>query len=194
MGADKVHSSGLPCGRGDGFDGGDRRADFQALSLDRCGPDQGRRTSGHAQSRRGYYPGLVPHELATNAIKYGALKTPEGQVSFNWEIFDGDQHELSIRWLEMAARPSRTLSVPAMVREYVRAALTSLFGRKPMLAFNVDGLLCEARGLLSRWGQPMTMGHIDPPHDRPRRPPHASPAHLLPGRQSAHRLPCRADD
>lgn len=39
---------------------------------------------------------LVFHELGTNATKYGALSTPQGQVSIDWRIDDG----LRIRWTE----------------------------------------------------------------------------------------------
>lgn len=39
---------------------------------------------------------LVIHELGTNAIKYGALSTPQGRISIDWRIDDG----LRIRWTE----------------------------------------------------------------------------------------------
>ncbi len=44
---------------------------------------------------------LAVHELATNALKYGALSVPEGRVSLSWwhnPVPDGDRVE--IEWKE----------------------------------------------------------------------------------------------
>lgn len=41
--------------------------------------------------------GMVLHELSTNAAKYGALSTPEGLVSVQWNC---DQGRLELRWSE----------------------------------------------------------------------------------------------
>lgn len=44
---------------------------------------------------------LVFHELATNAVKYGALSVPEGRVSLDWRTTGkGDSRQLQIRWRE----------------------------------------------------------------------------------------------
>jgi PAS domain S-box-containing protein len=47
---------------------------------------------------------LALHELATNAVKYGALSNDGGSVSLNW-TFDGDTKKLSLGWME-AGGPS----------------------------------------------------------------------------------------
>src|SRR6202011_5560982 len=45
--------------------------------------------------------GMVIHELATNAVKHGALSTPTGCVSLDWRISEGAKPEqLEIRWTE----------------------------------------------------------------------------------------------
>jgi two-component sensor histidine kinase len=51
--------------------------------------------------------GLALHELATNAIKYGALSMPAGKVTVSWE-FEADGIEpgrLRLSWLERGGPP-----------------------------------------------------------------------------------------
>jgi len=45
---------------------------------------------------------LALHELATNAIKYGALSNSDGRVAVNWGL-NGDQFEM--RWIESGGPP-----------------------------------------------------------------------------------------
>ena len=42
--------------------------------------------------------GLIVHELATNAVKYGALSEPDGTVEIAWTVEDGAQ--LALVWTE----------------------------------------------------------------------------------------------
>jgi two-component sensor histidine kinase len=90
---------------------------------------------------------LCLHELATNAIKYGGLSTPVGKVRFKWGIAD---EELWACWREsggpLVVEPSRQ----GYGTRYLRSALTSLFGQAPVLTFDPKGLICEAKGRLSR--------------------------------------------
>lgn len=93
---------------------------------------------------------LCLHEMATNAIKYGALSKPEGRVRFEWAVSGGEQGELSISWRESGGP---TVEEPARAgygTRYMRSALTSMFGQPPVIAFDPDGLRCEVRGPLSR--------------------------------------------
>jgi two-component sensor histidine kinase len=55
--------------------------------------------------------GLIAHELATNALKHGALSTPEGRVavSWSWELHD-DRRVLAVRWREVGGPPVRPLA------------------------------------------------------------------------------------
>jgi PAS domain S-box-containing protein len=43
---------------------------------------------------------LLVHELATNAIKYGALSVENGYVDLVWTLTDGDPACLALRWSE----------------------------------------------------------------------------------------------
>jgi two-component system CheB/CheR fusion protein len=44
--------------------------------------------------------GMIVHELATNATKYGALSTPAGRVSVSWTIEEKDGSALVLKWSE----------------------------------------------------------------------------------------------
>ena len=45
---------------------------------------------------------LVIHELATNALKYGALSTPAGRVAISWQ---GERDVLQLLWRETSGPP-----------------------------------------------------------------------------------------
>lgn len=59
--------------------------------------------------------GLIMHELATNAAKYGALQSETGQIAVNWEWAgepDGEKRVL-ITWQERGGNPVPAENVPA---------------------------------------------------------------------------------
>jgi two-component system CheB/CheR fusion protein len=49
--------------------------------------------------------GLILHEVATNASKYGAWSAEAGQVSLTWKRLTTDGDELRIEWLESGGPP-----------------------------------------------------------------------------------------
>ncbi|WP_051630703.1 sensor histidine kinase [Afifella pfennigii] len=49
--------------------------------------------------------GLILHELATNAAKYGALSVPEGKVELSWQVEEAKEPKLTITWRESNGPP-----------------------------------------------------------------------------------------
>ncbi|QBX37556.1 PAS domain-containing protein [Brevundimonas sp. S30B] len=49
--------------------------------------------------------GMIFHELATNAAKYGALSAPEGRVFVDWSVADQRAPRLSLSWQERGGPP-----------------------------------------------------------------------------------------
>jgi two-component system CheB/CheR fusion protein len=53
--------------------------------------------------------GLVLHELATNAVRHGALSAPSGQVDLSWSVSGGNSKAVRVVWEE---RNGRQIEVP----------------------------------------------------------------------------------
>ncbi|HEX6866104.1 MAG TPA: HWE histidine kinase domain-containing protein, partial [Caulobacteraceae bacterium] len=89
--------------------------------------------------------GLVFHELATNAAKYGALSSPDGCVSVRWSVEEaGGQQRLKLEWAEhggppITAPPARTGFGSRLIERSVRSDL----GGKAELSYEPKGVVCR---------------------------------------------------
>jgi len=87
--------------------------------------------------------GMALHELCTNARKYGALSTDEGQVGVNWWTTDDARRQLRIRWQEsggpVVSPPTRRGFGSALLE---RTLAHDLDG-EVKIDFNPGGLLCS---------------------------------------------------
>jgi len=91
---------------------------------------------------------LCLHELATNAIKYGALSAPKGEVSFTWGVAD---EQVWAIWRETGGPPVIKPSRAGYGTRYLRSALTNVFGQSPTILFDPAGLQVDVRGAASRF-------------------------------------------
>ncbi len=87
---------------------------------------------------------LALHELATNALKYGALSTPSGTVDLSWIIEDGANPAARLCWREIGGP---TVAEPTR-RGLGSRLLTSQSGLDVALQFKSSGLICEMRAQL----------------------------------------------
>jgi two-component sensor histidine kinase len=86
--------------------------------------------------------GLVFHELATNAAKYGALSVPGGCVRVGWAL-QGERERLVLTWLESGGPPVTPPSRRGFGSRLVQASVTGELGGKAELAFDPDGFRCR---------------------------------------------------
>ena len=84
---------------------------------------------------------LMLHELATNAIKYGALSVPEGRIEFGWLIDDEPDTVLIAHWNE---RGGPLVKPPERKGFGSRLIGMGLIGRGSVkLDFDTEGLSAE---------------------------------------------------
>ena len=82
---------------------------------------------------------MAVHELATNAVKYGALSNEQGRIEIDWSV---DANRLRWRWRErggpVVARPQRRGFGSRMIERGLAAELRG----EVRLDFAEDGLVC----------------------------------------------------
>ncbi len=88
--------------------------------------------------------GLALHELATNALKYGALAAATGKVSVDWDMAGENGQTLRIRWTESGVEgvdpnPKRR----GFGRDLIERGLPyDLPGARTSLSFGKGGVQC----------------------------------------------------
>jgi two-component sensor histidine kinase len=106
--------------------------------------------------------GLLFHELATNALKYGALSAPAGRILVRWSVEGGHAR---FTWREVGGPPVSEPSKTGFGARLLEFALAPQ-GGKAERRFETDGLVCEL--------------HIPPPPEAPR-PATRAPGALFAG-------------
>jgi PAS domain S-box-containing protein len=82
---------------------------------------------------------LAFHELATNAVKYGALSTPDGQVNLGWRNGDGRLH---LTWREEGGPPVSPPASRGFGTRMIERGLSAELGGTVSVDFRPDGLVC----------------------------------------------------
>jgi PAS domain S-box-containing protein len=87
---------------------------------------------------------MVLLELVTNAVKYGALSTPDGRVSVTWHgPPGGEAGPLIITWREIGGPPVVAPSRSGYGTSLIRNLIPHELGGKVDLAFSSEGLCCR---------------------------------------------------
>ena len=83
------------------------------------------------------------HELATNAVKYGALSAPQGEVSISWEV-EGPLLDrfLRLEWRETGGPPVKPPEKRGFGSRLIESGLAAELRGNVTLEFNRDGVRC----------------------------------------------------
>jgi two-component system CheB/CheR fusion protein len=125
------------------------RLEFDALGV----TDSGRITlAGPAvllSARNTQTVALVLHELATNAVKYGAIKDPMAQLSLTWRVEGQGQGEdsgdLLIDWIESKLQTPPDDTKVGFGRQLIEKALKFTLRADTKLVFKRDGIACHVK-------------------------------------------------
>jgi two-component sensor histidine kinase len=88
------------------------------------------------------------HELATNAVKYGALSRPEGRLAVRWSLTDGDNGErrLRVEWREsgvpVSLPPDGQPLRQGYGRELIEQALPYQLSAETVYELTPEGVRC----------------------------------------------------
>lgn len=93
---------------------------------------------------------LMLHELATNAVKYGALSVPEGRVRVAWEI-GGRAAEPVVRlcWTERGGPPVAAPIRKGFGSRLIERGLAGAIGGEVALVYEPAGVVCRVTAPLA---------------------------------------------
>lgn len=92
---------------------------------------------------------MALHELATNALKYGALKTPSGRVRIAWDIAPSAGAErLNLTWTERDGPPVTPPAQRGFGSRLIERGLAAELAGSATIAFHPQGVVCQIEALL----------------------------------------------
>ncbi len=95
------------------------------------------------------------HELATNAVKYGALSNEAGRVVLDWEIADVvSSPRLRLRWQEVGGPPVVAPTRTGFGSRLIERALASELGGTARIEYHAHGVAFVLDALLPVDGSP----------------------------------------
>ena len=115
---------------------------------------------------------LALHELATNALKYGALAQPKGRLEISWQVRnEADQPWLHVDWRETGVTMPEADAAPrgeGAGRLLIEEALPYQLGARTTFTMTPEGVHCTIALPASERGTPKTeKSKATTPHPRP---------------------------
>jgi PAS domain S-box-containing protein len=94
------------------------------------------------RSRQVLALGMVFHELATNAAKYGAYSQPSGQVAVSWRRVHASPTRLQIDWCERGGPAVTAPGSTGFGTKLIRRSVTEDLGGTVAIDYAAGGLCC----------------------------------------------------
>jgi PAS domain S-box-containing protein len=92
---------------------------------------------------------MALHELATNAVKYGALSVPEGRVAIAWDLAQGSgAQRLDLSWAEHDGPPVTPPTRRGFGSRLIERGLAAELSGEASIRFEPEGVVCRIRALL----------------------------------------------
>jgi two-component sensor histidine kinase len=88
---------------------------------------------------------MAVHELTTNAVKYGALKQPNGHLTIRWRKETSEERGepwLHVDWKESGVEMPTSVGGTGQGRELIERALPYQFDARTTFALEADGVHC----------------------------------------------------
>ncbi len=99
--------------------------------------------------------GMILHELGTNAVKYGALSVPGGEINLSWGTISasGGGRELVVTWQEKCDRRPPEIRARGFGHRLVKRETGYGLGGEASIDFTPDGLVVVLQFPLAMKGQ-----------------------------------------
>ena len=92
---------------------------------------------------------MALHELATNAMKYGALSTPEGRIRLTWDLVpEPGPARLDLTWTERDGPPVKPPADRGFGSRLIERGLAAELSGSAAIDFRPEGVVCRIRALL----------------------------------------------
>ncbi|MFC1458455.1 PAS domain S-box protein [Microvirga arabica] len=86
---------------------------------------------------------MALQELATNAVKYGALSNASGEIRITWSVDQGEPACLHLRWEESGGPPVQAPTRRGFGSRLIERSLAQDLGGTATMAFPGTGLICK---------------------------------------------------
>jgi PAS domain S-box-containing protein len=121
---------------------------------------------------------MALNELATNAVKYGALSSPTGAVAVSWSVTPepDSRRRLQLRWAESGGPPVTPPERRGFGTELIEGAIAYELRGKARMEFHPEGVVCEFDVvLLNEVDGPVSLGDEHRSPESPEVDPLGSP-------------------
>src|SRR5215471_13662817 len=84
--------------------------------------------------------GVVFHELTANALRHGALSTPEGKVAVGWTVETSPRETVELKWVEKAGKKAAKPAAKGLGLQLIEREVEGSLGGTVKFSYGLQGL------------------------------------------------------